>query len=168
MEKGQIHRHRSCLTQKWGTWNRFHHDVRAGGVHRNYETKPPIFPYTFLVALEWWSVAGCWGFAFVFLGEEDFPHLSEIHGWQPHSKRHVNKHKKKHKKSISSRFVYLLLCMGVLPACMSVQCVCLEDRTEGIKASRTRATEGHELACVYWESNPGPPEVSALNSWVSN
>lgn len=47
---------------------------------------------------------------------------------------------------------------------MSVQCVCLEDRTEGIKVSRTRVTEGHELACVYRESNPGPPEVSALNS----
>lgn len=27
------------------------------------------------------SAAGCQGFAFVFLGEEeDFPHLSEIHG----------------------------------------------------------------------------------------
>lgn len=58
--------------------------------------------------------------------------------------------REKRKKSIPSGFVYLLLCVGVLPACTSVQCVCLEvRRTEGRKASKTRVMEGHEQACVY-------------------
>lgn len=53
-------------------------------------------------------------------------------------------------------YVYFI-CMGVLPACMSVHHMHTVS-TEAIKSSQAGVTDGREPLCGCWESNPVPLE----------
>ena len=54
-----------------------------------------------------------------------------------------------------------LMCVDILPACMSVHRVlpgALRRPEEGVGSPGTGITDGCEPPCGCWESNPGPLE----------